>query len=158
MDTMYIPAEEAYNGQRTIDVTKLVFQYTYMDIQAAAHCQGQNRKDFIKKDTIAIYPDTTVWIKDFNYSYNEPMHNDYFWHEAYGDYPVVGVSGNKPKLFVLGGLCQKAHYQNRNRPYVNSFDFLVKPVEYTWPREVWNLQPSWGGPYAKTTVVVLWPI
>jgi hypothetical protein len=19
------------------------------------------------------------------------MHNDYFWHKAYGDYPVVGV-------------------------------------------------------------------
>ena len=36
MDSMYIPAEEAYNGQRTIDLSKLKFQYTYMDIQAAA--------------------------------------------------------------------------------------------------------------------------
>ena len=37
MDTMYIPSEEAYNGQRTIDISKLNFQYTYMDIQAAAY-------------------------------------------------------------------------------------------------------------------------
>ena len=92
MDSMYIPTEEAYNGQRTIDVSKLNFQYTYMDIQAAARAKEKRRKDFIIKEDINIYPDTTVWIKDFNYSYNEPMHNDYFWHEAYGDYPVVGVN------------------------------------------------------------------
>ena len=64
MDTMYIPAEEAYNGQRTIDVSKLNFQYTYMDIQAAARAKGKRRKDFIIKEDINIYPDTTVWIKD----------------------------------------------------------------------------------------------
>jgi formylglycine-generating enzyme required for sulfatase activity len=44
----------------------------------------------------------TVWIKDFAYSYNEPMHNDYFWHKAYGDYPVVGVKWTQAKAFVLG--------------------------------------------------------
>ena len=52
MDTMYIPAEEAYNGQRTIDVSKLNFQYTYMDIQAAARAKGKRRKDFIIKEDI----------------------------------------------------------------------------------------------------------
>jgi formylglycine-generating enzyme required for sulfatase activity len=41
-------------------------------------------------------------IKDFAYSYNEPMHNDYFWHKAYGDYPVVGVKWTQAKAFVLG--------------------------------------------------------
>ena len=32
------------------------------------------------------------------------MHNDYFWHQAYGDYPVVGVKWLKQKHFVLGEL------------------------------------------------------
>ena len=76
MDTMYIPTEESYNGVRTIDVTKLNFQYSWMDIQSAARDFNKRRKDFIKKEVVNVYPDTTVWIKDYNYSYNEPMHND----------------------------------------------------------------------------------
>ena len=52
MDTMYIPSEEAYNGQRTIDVEKLNFQYTYMDIQSAARNKDKRRKDFIVKEEI----------------------------------------------------------------------------------------------------------
>lgn len=151
MDTMYIPAEEAYNGQRTIDVSKLVFQYTYMDIQAAARAEGKRRKDFIRKDTVAIYPDTTVWIKDFNYSYNEPMHNDYFWHEAYGDYPVVGVDWKQAKAFCAWRTLYKNSYQkSKNRQHVNSFRL---PGEAEWEYAARGGLESatfpWGGPYAK---------
>ena len=28
------------------------------------------------------------------------MHNDYFWHDAYADYPVVGVSWEQAKAFA----------------------------------------------------------
>lgn len=151
MDTMYIPAEEAYNGQRTIDVDKLVFQYTYIDIQAAARATGKRRRDFINKDTIAVYPDTTVWIKDFNYSYNEPMHNDYFWHEAYGDYPVVGVDWKQAKAFCAWRTLYKNSYQkSRNRQHVNSFRL---PGEAEWEYAARGGLESatfpWGGPYAK---------
>jgi formylglycine-generating enzyme len=130
MDSMYIPTEEAYNGQRTIDVNKLKFQYTHMDIQSAAKDQTKRRKDFIKKDTVSIYPDTTVWIKDFNYSYNEPMHNDYFWHKAYGDYPVVGVNWKQAKAFCAWRTLYKNSYQkSKNRNHVNSFRL---PGEAEW--------------------------
>jgi gliding motility-associated lipoprotein GldK len=151
MDSMYIPPEEAYNGQRTIDVSKLKFQYTYMDIQAAARAKGKNRKDFIKKEELEIYPDTTVWIKDFNYSYNEPMHNDYFWHEAYGDYPVVGVNWKQAKAFCAWRTLYKNTYQKeRNRQFVNAFRL---PGEAEWEYAArGGLQGAtfpWGGPYAK---------
>src|SRR5690606_1848174 len=92
MDSMYLPLAESYNGLRTIDVTKLQFRYSWMDIQAAAKAKVGKRSQFIRTENVQVYPDTTVWIKDFAYSYNEPMHNDYFWHQAYGDYPVVGVN------------------------------------------------------------------
>jgi hypothetical protein len=49
------------------------------DIQAAK--AKVKRKDFIKTEEVKVYPDNTVWIKDFAYSY-EPMHNDYFWHKV----------------------------------------------------------------------------
>ena len=151
MDTMYIPAEEAYNGQRTVDVDKLVFQYTYMDIQAAARAEGKRRKEFIRKDTVPIYPDTTVWIKDFNYSYNEPMHNDYFWHEAYGDYPVVGVDWKQAKAFCAWRTLYKNSYQkSKNRQHINSFRL---PGEAEWEYAARGGLESatypWGGPYAK---------
>ena len=90
MDSMYLPLEASYNGLRTIDVDKLKFRYSWMDIQAAAKSKTGKRQDFIRTEQVKVYPDTTVWIKDFSYSYNEPMHNDYFWHKAYGEYPVVG--------------------------------------------------------------------
>ena len=99
MDSMYVPIAESYNGLRTIDVSKLKFRYSWMDIQAAAKAKVGKRKDFIKNEQVEVYPDTTVWIKDFSYSYNEPMHNDYLWHQAYGDYPVVGVKWTQAKAF-----------------------------------------------------------
>jgi len=40
----------------------------------------------------SIYPNTQVWISDFQMSYNEPMCVFYFVHPAYNNYPVVGVS------------------------------------------------------------------
>jgi gliding motility-associated lipoprotein GldK len=151
MDTMYIPSEEAYNGQRTIDVSKLNFQYTYMDIQGAARNPDKKRKDFIIKEVVNIYPDTTVWIKDFNYSYNEPMHNDYFWHEAYGDYPVVGVNWKQAKAFCAWRTLYKNSYQKaRKRQYINSFRL---PGEAEWEYAARGGLESatfpWGGPYAK---------
>ena len=98
MDKMYLPEEQAYNGKRIMDVQKFEFKYQWLDMEKAARARG-NRKDFIKEEIVKVYPDTTVWIRDFNYSYNEPMHNDYFWHEAYGEYPVVGVTWIQAKAF-----------------------------------------------------------
>jgi hypothetical protein len=51
---MYLPLE-ASNGLRTIDVDKLKFRYSWMDIQAKVG----KRKDFIKPREVK-YPDTTV--------------------------------------------------------------------------------------------------
>ena len=77
MDSLYLPESESYNGQRIVDVRQLKYKYSWMDIEAAARAKKGQRKDFIRHKELEIYPDTTVWIKDFEYSYNDPMHNDY---------------------------------------------------------------------------------
>ncbi|MGV3461244.1 MAG: gliding motility lipoprotein GldK [Flavobacterium sp.] len=155
MDSMYLPASESYNGQRTIDVTKLKFSYAWMDIAAAAKDKSKatrtKRSKYMKKEQVEVYPDTTVWIKDFSYSYNEPMHNDYFWHQAYGEYPVVGVSWQQAKAFCAWRTLYKNGYQkNKGRENVNSFRL---PSEAEWEFAARGGLESatypWGGPYAK---------
>ncbi|OYU84143.1 MAG: gliding motility lipoprotein GldK [Flavobacterium sp. BFFFF2] len=152
MDSMYLPVAESFNGLRTIDVSKLKFRYSWMDIQAAAKAKVGKRKDFIRKEQVPIYPDTTVWIKDYNYSYNEPMHNDYFWHQAYGEYPVVGVTWKQAKAFCAWRTLKKniSIKKQKGRDLVNSFRL---PTEAEWEFAARGGLESgtypWGGPYSK---------
>ena len=151
MDNMYLPLEESYNGQRTWDVSQFEFEYTYMDIQSAAKDRSLSRSDVIRKEAVKVYPDTTVWIRDFEYSYNEPMHNDYFWHQAYGDYPVVGVSWEQAKAFCQWRTLNKNIYKkDKGQQFVNSFRL---PSEAEWEYAArGGLEGAtfpWGGPYAK---------
>lgn len=43
-------------------------------------------------DTLAVYPDTLCWSREFVKETGEPYTNMYFWHPAYDEGPVVGVS------------------------------------------------------------------
>ncbi len=153
MDSLYLPASESYNGLRTMDVNKLKFRYTWMDIQAAAKAKKGKRSDFIKTESVLVYPDTTAWIKDFAYSYNEPMHNDYFWHQAYSEYPVVGVTWNQAKAFCAWRTLNKNNYiksKKKKRDFVNSFRL---PTEAEWEYAARGGLESatypWGNTYTK---------
>ncbi|WP_438963790.1 gliding motility lipoprotein GldK [Winogradskyella sp.] len=151
MDNMYLPLEESYNGQRTWDVKQFKFQYTYMDIERAAKDRNLKRSDVIIKEEIEVYPDTTAWIRDFAYSYNEPMHNDYFWHSAYDDYPVVGVSWKQAQAFCQWRTLKHNGYQkSKGKQPVNAYRL---PSEAEWEYAArGGLQGGtypWGGPYAK---------
>ena len=46
-----------------------------------------------------IYPDTLVWLRDFAYAYNEPLVENYWWHPAFDNYPVVGVNWYAAQAF-----------------------------------------------------------
>ncbi len=114
MDSMYLPESESYNGLKTMDVSKLQFRYKEVDWNKAVKKKGRKGL-YDDNPPIEIYPDTTVWIKDFAYSYNEPMHNDYFWHAAYDAYPVVGVSWNQAKAFCAWRTLYKNSYIKRKK-------------------------------------------
>ena len=41
-----------------------------------------DRSRFIVKEKIHVYPDTMCWVRDFTYSFHDPMTQNYFWHTA----------------------------------------------------------------------------
>ncbi|NKI26034.1 gliding motility lipoprotein GldK [Arenibacter sp. 6A1] len=149
IDSIYLPLEDSYNGLSSIDVKKLKYKYSWMDIEAAARAKSGKRKDFIRQEELNIYPDTTVWIKDFEYSYNEPMHNDYFWHDAYSDYPVVGVTWQQAKAFCNWRTKYKNDDQkSKGKQFVNQFRLPTEAEwEYAARGGIEGGTYPWGGPY-----------
>lgn len=149
MDALYLSEEETFNGRRSFRVKELKYAYNWLDTDAAIKARSESRKDYIRKEVSSIYPDTTVWIKDFTYAYNEPMHNDYFWHDAYSDYPVVGVSWKQAEAFCHWRTKIKNDNQRaKGAPTVNPFRLPTEAEwEYAARGGIEGGMYPWGGPY-----------
>tara|TARA_B110000046_G_scaffold185971_1_gene230933 strand:- start:8515 stop:9876 length:1362 start_codon:yes stop_codon:yes gene_type:complete len=130
MDSVYISKEESIDGLRTFNTKLLKYKYSWFDSDNAAK-KGGNRKDFVQTEVLNIYPDTTVWVKDFNYSYNDPMHQDYFHHQSYGDYPVVGVSWGQANAFCNWRTKKKNDYLRGSKNVTQVPNFRL-PTEAEW--------------------------
>ena len=154
MDGMYLSSDDTHNKQRMWDVKQFLFDYSYFDSEAAARDKNAPRSDYIIRpypSGLEVYPDTTVWVRDFKYSYNEFMHHAYFWHEAYGDYPVVGVTHEQAQAFCQWRTLLKNSYKKeKGEDFVNDFRL---PNEAEWEYAArGGLQGAaypWGGPYTK---------
>lgn len=91
-----------FNKQVTIgpffmDITEITNneyrQFMNAIIQDSMSVLGE---DFVMKE---LYPDTTVWVKDFTHHMGDPMMEYYYFHPAFDDYPVVGVDWEAAKYF-----------------------------------------------------------
>jgi len=180
VESMFMDEDEVFNDVRSWDVKQFKFRYKdskiaeYLEAEIKLIAEiknelssveisesggmaalleelGLKRSDYINEEIIEVYPDTTVWITDFKYSYNEPMHNDYFWHDAYNDYPVVGINWNQAKAFCEWRTMKKNAFQKtKNKDLVPEFRL---PTEAEWEYAArGGLQGAtfpWGGPYTK---------
>jgi len=130
MDSLFVSREEAVDGVPTFNVKLLNYRYTWFDRNNAAK-KGGKIKNFMKNEILNVYPDTAVWVKDFNYSYNDPMHQDYFHHQSYGDYPVVGVSWGQANAFCNWRTRKKNDYLKSKKNRISVPDFRL-PTEAEW--------------------------
>lgn len=158
LESMYLPVNERYYRRREIDARKLMFEYYWIDLKEAARKSNreQGMKDrsvFIKKDIINVYPDTLAWIHDFTYSYHEPLTNMYFWHPAYDNYPVVGVTWKQARAFCIWrSQLLNSYFQGQDETIVQDFR-LPTESEWEWAaRGGFDLSPyPWGGPYTRNS-------
>jgi formylglycine-generating enzyme required for sulfatase activity len=105
------------------------------------------RRDLISNKIVNIYPDTIMWIRDFQFSYNDPKMRMYFSHPGFANYPVVGVTWEQAQAF-----CQWRTQLFNNANPVNGQDHRL-PTEAEWEYAARGgrrmaLYP-WGGNYVR---------
>jgi gliding motility-associated lipoprotein GldK len=153
IDAMIVTPDNRIFGRKEIDPNKIVYHSESFDYAAAANNHDPNvtRSKFIIKKDIPVYPDTLVWVRDFAYSYNEPMSKQYYSHPAFGNYPVVGVNWKQATAF-----CEwRTQYLNSyliGKKRATETNFRL-PTEAQWEyaaRGGRSQSPyPWGGPYLR---------
>lgn len=149
IESMYLPVSERFNNERMIDASKLKYSYQWEDFGSAIQ-DGKRGANYVKRDAISVYPDTATWVKDFHYTYNEPLFEQYFWHNAYKDYPVVGVTWVQARAYCDFRSKLKSDYNNSLKKKKSApFKFRL-PTEEEWEYAakggIENATYPWGGP------------
>jgi len=109
---------------------------------------SQLGEEYIMKE---LYPDTTVWVKNFSHHMGDPMLEYYFAHPAFDDYPVVGVDWFAARKFTEW----RTNYLNSYRAEQGLFKMprFRLPSEAEWEyasrggRDM--AKYPWGNPYVR---------
>lgn len=151
LDEFYYNKDMSLSGRREFNNDNLEYTYEWIDWKKAANSSaGVKRADVIEKRTVNVNPDRFVWIRDWSYSYNEPMSRQYFDHPAFDDYPVVGVSWPQAKAFCNW---RTKIWNDLVDPAEALIEDFRLPTEFEWEyasRGGHDLAPyPWGGYYVR---------
>ncbi|MFC2114286.1 SUMF1/EgtB/PvdO family nonheme iron enzyme, partial [Bacteroidota bacterium] len=160
---MFYSGDDIFEGDiYEFDIRKFVYDYHWMDLHEASKRKyfedtrkgnAPSRSKFRRDERVMVYPDTLCWIRDFTYSFNDPLTQLYFYHPGYDDYPVVGVSWIQAKAFAHWRTKYlNDYYKSIGMPKVNDFRL---PTEAEWEyasRGGRDFSPyPWGGPYLRNS-------
>ncbi|QKG78853.1 T9SS ring complex lipoprotein PorK/GldK [Tenuifilum thalassicum] len=174
LNSMYYSKDDELFGRKEIDTRKLFYEYYWIDIKQAAlkrnrynyetlsYDQGEvinslgervkvdNRQSFIMRDKVNVYPDTLCWVSDFTYAFNEPYTNSYFWHPAFDNYPVVGVTWKQATAFCIWRTQLLNKYLKAEGLSVQDFRLPTEAEwEYAARGDLNHSMYPWGGPYTR---------
>ena len=146
---MYLPAEQSGWGSKELDASKLKYHYSTFDYVASVQHPYEPKSKYVMSHDESAYPDTTVWIRQFNYAFNEPIAQQYFWFQGFNKYPVVGVTWNQANAFCKWRTDMWKGERLKQRMYTESQFRLPTEEEWEWAaRGGRNESPyPWGGPY-----------
>ncbi|MBB6609789.1 SUMF1/EgtB/PvdO family nonheme iron enzyme [Pontibacter sp. Tf4] len=133
----------------------------YMDETEITNNEYRQFMDVIMQDSLEIvgeawvmenlYPDTTVWVKDFTYHMGDPLMEYYYSHPAFDDYPVVGVNWHAAKYF--------SDWRSKMKNQANADNGMAPMPSFRLPSEAeWEYAARggrdvtvypWGGPYLR---------
>lgn len=107
----------------------------------------RRRADLISSRIVNIYPDTLMWIRDFQYAFNDPKMKMYFSHVGYAHYPVVGVTWEQATAFCHW---RTGHFNNSNKIHGQEYRL---PTEAEWEYAArggrQNALYPWGSNYVR---------
>jgi formylglycine-generating enzyme len=135
----YLPDTKKLNWSARIDWTDL--RLSAMMVQEEWSSPRLNPEVLLfsfNGKNVAVYPDTLVWMSDFNYSYNEPLVKKYFTHPEYDKYPVVGVN-----YFQAAAFCEWRSAELTHLLVKNGFERLQVDVSLPTVAE-WNAAAGTG--------------
>ncbi len=175
---IFLPVHERFYRRKEVDANKLIYEHYWVDMKQAAKKSNRynfnedytggeykgevinskgikeplkDRSSFIMSARINVYPDTLVWMADYTYAYNEPYAKSYFWHPAFDNYPVVGVTWKQANAFCIWRTQLMRNYleSKGNVPFQ---DYRL-PTEAEWEYAargglMLSMYP-WGGPYTR---------
>lgn len=153
VDAMIVTPDNRIFGKKELNADKMIYHSETFDYKASAMNKDATipRSKYIMKTDIPIYPDTLCWVRDFAYSYNEPMSKKYYAHPAFGNYPVVGINWKQATAF-----CEwRTQYLNaflisKKRSAESNFR-LPTEAEWEYAARGGRTQAPypWGGPYLR---------
>lgn len=171
---IYLADEEQFYRRKEIDTRKLIYEYYWVDMKQAGqrsnmynfetqqyegyvlNNEGErievtDRSAFVRRDVINVYPDTLCWIRDFTYSFNEPLATMYFWHPAYDNYPAVGVNWKQATAFSIWRTQYlNAALRTEGEQFVHDYRLpLETEWEYAARGGLDHSMYPWGGMYTR---------
>ena len=119
LNDMYQSNDERFYKRRELDVRLLFFDY-------------YDEEGY--KNRINVYPDTALWQKEMYLGMHNTQEN-YFWHEEYKNFPVVGLTFEQAKAYCVWRTMMYHSEAGRasNDKYDPSLKFRL-PNEEEWER------------------------